>query len=140
MSDLYKTDLMRWAGDAHGAGRLDEPRVTATRDNPLCGDRVTMDIRCDAAGHVTDLAQDTRACVLCQASASIVGQAAPGTDAAEVAATLDALRAFLREGGPAPEGRFAALSVFAPVAPHRSRHVCVFLPFEALKEALTARA
>ena len=75
-----------------------------------------------------------RGCLLCQASASALASVAAGRDAAGVeAARRDALRALGREEG-APAEPFAA---FAPVKPHKSRHECVLLPFEALKAALT---
>jgi nitrogen fixation NifU-like protein len=46
---------------------------------------------------------------------------------------LDAERAIGREEGEAGE----PFSAFAPVKSHKSRHECVLLPFEALKDALS---
>jgi NifU-like protein involved in Fe-S cluster formation len=42
----------------------------------------------------------------------------------------------LRDGARAPGGAFAELELFSPVREVRSRHACVLLPFEALREAL----
>ena len=39
---LYHERILRLARAAAGAGRLDHADAGATRDNPLCGDRVTV--------------------------------------------------------------------------------------------------
>jgi NifU-like protein involved in Fe-S cluster formation len=137
MSDqIYQTDLLRLAGAAHGHGRLPAPQASATLDNPMCGDRVTFDITLDGQGKVVEIAQTTRACVLCQASASIIAAHAPGHGAEEIAATERAVFDMLKTGGDAPAGEWADLAVFAPVRETRSRHVCVLLPFETVAAAI----
>ena len=137
MSDqIYQTDLLRLAGAAHGHGRLPAPHGTATLDNPMCGDRVTFDVTVDADGRVTGIAQTTRACVLCQASASILAERAPGHDAAAIAALDADVARMLKEGAEPPGGAWSDLAIFAPVKETRSRHVCVRLPFETLAAAL----
>jgi NifU-like protein involved in Fe-S cluster formation len=64
---------------------------------------------------------------------------------AAVGATRDELRAgalaverLLKDGAPAPEGRFAPFAAFVPVARHRSRHDCVKLPLMAAEKAARA--
>jgi nitrogen fixation protein NifU and related proteins len=132
---IYHEALVRLARDAAGAGRLDAPAASATVDNPLCGDRVTVEVRVEA-GRIASLAHRVRGCVLCQASASLLGRMGPGSTPAEVEAARAALIALLEAGAAAPPGRFAELSVFEPVRAVRSRHRCALLPFEALREAL----
>lgn len=126
---------MRHAASAHGAGRLDHPDGTAMLDNPLCGDRVTMDVKM-AGGRIAEVAQESRACVLCQASASIIAAAALGQTPQNVAEAGAALAAMLKENSPAPDGKWADLAVFETVRGHKSRYVCVLLPFETLGQAL----
>lgn len=136
-TDLYQEGLLALADAAHGEGRLDAPDVTLTLDNPLCGDRVTLDLRCDQAGRITALGHHVRGCVLCRAAANLLGQQAIGQDAASLDALHGAIKGALR-------GRYAwptdepweDLVLFAPAAAHKSRHECVLLPFEAVVEAL----
>ena len=45
------------------------PTKSARRDNPLCGDRVTIDVRLDDSGKIAEIAHQVRGCLLCQASA-----------------------------------------------------------------------
>lgn len=135
MSDqLYQERIVALAKAKVGAGKLAAPTKSARRDNPLCGDRVTIDVRLDGQGRVLEIAHQVRGCLLCQASASALASVAVGRDAAGIAALrCDAERAVGREEGEAAEP-FAA---FTPVAAHKSRQECVLLPFEALKDALS---
>ena len=135
MSDqLYQEQLVAFAKAKVGAGKLAAPTKSARRDNPLCGDRVTIDVRLDGQGRIVEIAHQVRGCLLCQASASALSSVAVGRDAAGIAALRhDAERAVGREVGEAAEP-FAA---FTPVAAHKSRQECVLLPFEALKDALS---
>ena len=136
MSDLYQTDLLRIAAAADGAGRLDEPRVSATLDNPLCGDRVTMDIRLEG-GRVAALAHETKACVVCQAASAVLARHAEGLTAERLSTERTAVDALLKGEEPG-EGHWTELDVFRPVARVKSRHACVRLPFRALEAAFNA--
>jgi nitrogen fixation NifU-like protein len=135
MSDeLYQTRLVALAKSKTGAGKLAAPTRSARRDNPLCGDRVTIDVTLDDSGHIAEIAHQVRGCLLCQASAAALASIAVGRDAAGIAELRhDADRAVGREAGKAHE----PFDVFEPVAAHKSRHECVLLPFEALKDALS---
>lgn len=130
MSEIYQTELLKLAGRATGAGRLDNPDASATAHNPMCGDRITMDLRLHN-GTVTELGYAVRACLVCQASASLAGAGFAGHTPAELAALRDAVDTFLKDEGPAPDG----YGVFEPVRQHLSRHTCVLLPFDAVEKA-----
>ena len=135
MSDqLYQEQIVALAKAKTGAGKLENPTKSVRRDNPLCGDRVTIDVRLDGRGKIAEIAHQVRGCLLCQASASALASVAVGRDAAGIAALRhDAERAVGRETGEARQ----PFSAFAPVAAHKSRQECVLLPLEALKDALS---
>ena len=131
---IYQDRIVALAKAKTGAGKLETPTKSARRDNPLCGDRVTVDIKLDGQGRITEIAHQVRGCLLCQASASALSAVAVGRDGAGIAELRhDAERALGREAGE-PHEPFTA---FAPVAAHKSRQECVLLPFEALKDALS---
>jgi nitrogen fixation NifU-like protein len=134
---LYHEALVRLARAATGAGRLTAPDGSAVRDNPLCGDRVTFDVRVHD-GCIAAVAHQVRGCLLCEAAAALLGQAAPGAAPGEVGAARAAAAALLTAGAPAPDGRWAELEKFVPVGQVPSRHGCVLLPFAALEAALAA--
>jgi NifU-like protein involved in Fe-S cluster formation len=136
MSDeLYHQAILELAKRARQAARLETPDVSVTVDNPLCGDRVTLDLTL-ADGRVGKVGHRVRGCLLCQAAAVVIGERAPGE-------TPDALRRVAGGLGDAiaaaPEAAgelWPELAAFAPVHAHKSRHECVLLPFEALTRAL----
>jgi NifU-like protein involved in Fe-S cluster formation len=137
MSDpLYKKELLRLAADATGAGRLSEPHGTGSAHNPTCGDKVTVDLMIDDE-RISGIAHDTRACVLTQASAAIVGGEIVGLSRAEVLALHESVTIWLSGGDP-PSAPFDIYTVFEGVAEHRNRHRCVLLPIEAVLDAFPA--
>lgn len=134
-SSLYQQELLRHASDASTAGTLENPDHSATIDNPLCGDRITVELNV-VDGKITAYANDTRACVLCQASAAMIGHMIMGQDAEAFEVGEAELTALLSENAPAPAAPFQDFKIFSSVAAHQSRHQCVLLPFEAVRAAL----
>jgi nitrogen fixation NifU-like protein len=126
---LYDQAIIAEARSRTGAGRLEAPTVTAECDNPLCGDRITVDLAVQG-GAISDLAHKTRGCLLTQASASLLARYAKGGDVAAARELRAAIDAFLK--GQEDE-RFAILT---PVRNAKSRWDCVTLPFQALADAL----
>jgi NifU-like protein involved in Fe-S cluster formation len=134
MSDLpYTTNVLRLAAEANGAGRLPPPCSSHTEQNPVCGDRTTVDLRV-VGGAIIAMAHDTKACVLTQASASILGAALAGHSQMELTQLRQDVEAMLK-GGPAPGGAFDRYAHLAEVARHPARHRCVLLPIDAALKA-----
>lgn len=133
--DLYQRAIMDRAKTPVRAGRLASPDVTATVDNPLCGDRVTIDLKL-AGDKIADIAHHVRGCALCQASASVLAAAAVGQTAADLQATRERLKAMLG-GSDTPGAPWQELGIFTPVRRYKSRHECVLLPFDAVTQALS---
>ncbi len=134
---LHQQSIATLAEAATGAGELENPDARVAVDNPVCGDRVTVDIRV-AGDTIESLAHNVRGCVLCQAAASLIGAHAPGSSRSVIDAVRQAVAAMLDGTGAPPAGRWRGLAIFAPVAAHRHRRHCVLLPFEALHRALDA--
>jgi NifU-like protein involved in Fe-S cluster formation len=139
MSDpLYKREILRLAADAHGAGHLDAPHVTGVAHNPACGDKVSVDLALDAEGRIAAMAHDTKACVLAQASASILGQALKGASRDDVENLANAVGMMLGTKTPPPKAPFDGYAVFEGVIEHRNRRQCVLLPIDAVLKAFEA--
>lgn len=132
---LYHAALVERAQAGRSRGRLAAPTSSATVDNPLCGDRVTIDLTL-ADGKVTAVGHQVRGCLLCEAAAETIAEHAPGKTGAELAAAQTAAKALVNDGAAAPPGEWSALAIFAPVHHVKSRRDCVLLPFEALVKAL----
>ena len=132
--DLYHKTLLDLA--ATPEQRLEEPDRSATVDNPLCGDRITVDVKLED-GKVTEFGREVRACLICQATAAVLSRTAIGRTEAEIAAAAQSVKEMLKAGAEPPDGDWSEMANFQPVADYRSRHGCVLLPFDALKKALS---
>ncbi len=128
--DLYQQAIKDLAAVA--ARRLEAPDVTATLDNPLCGDTVSVDLRLDH-DRIVEMGHGVKGCLLCKAAATVAAQAVPGLGSDAAAALAERVTAMLKQDA---EPAFPALAVFVAVRPHKSRHGCVSLPFKALAKAL----
>ena len=137
MSDeLYHAELVARAHAGRKRGRLPKPDRSVTLDNPLCGDRVTLDLTL-SGNRIAAIGHQVRGCLLCEAAAETIARHAPGRTRGEVAEASCALTAILKKGAAAPQGEWASLAAFQPVHKAKSRRDCVLLPFEALAKALT---
>jgi nitrogen fixation NifU-like protein len=135
-SELYHTELVARARQAFGEGRLAAAAASITVDNPLCGDRVTLDLE-KSDGTVKAIGHAVKGCLLCAASAATIAEFGQNRSPAELREMAIAAKALMKDGTPVPE-KFAGLRVFTPVHGSKSRRDCVLLPFEALGKALDA--
>jgi len=131
---LYQQAIMDLAKDEAHAGQLDGPDATATLDNPLCGDRVTIDVKLSEGKTVSEIAHSVKGCLLCKASATLMSRQAQGANRQDVENLKMSLEKLL-SGHVEPGGE---ISVFTLVRAHKSRHDCLRLPIDTLLEALKA--
>ncbi len=134
IDDLYSAKVLKLAANLPRSGRLAAPDASAEKVSKLCGSRVVVDLVIQD-GKVSDFAQEVKACALGQASASVLGAHVIGATPEELEEARDRFRAMLKEGAPAPEGRFAELALLAVVKDYPARHASTLLAFEAAAEA-----
>jgi nitrogen fixation NifU-like protein len=133
--ELYHQAILELAKQARQASRLEAPQASVTVDNPLCGDRVTLDLTV-ADGRIREVGHRVRGCLLCQAAAVAIGARAPGETPAALRAVARDLSDAIAGGPGAAPMPWPELTAFSPVHAHKSRHECVLLPFAALTQAL----
>jgi nitrogen fixation NifU-like protein len=133
--DLYQRDILDLAKAGAVAARLENPERTASLDNPLCGDRTTIDLRL-AGDRIAAVGHRTRGCALCQASAALIAGLAVGASVSALKEGAAIIARSLEEGAPDPAPPWDGYRVFAPVRRHPSRVGCVLLPLQALAKAL----
>ena len=138
LSDIYNERILSLAANLPRIGRLASPDGSATAHSRLCGSTITVDVTLDAEGRVADFAHDVKACALGQASSSIMASHVIGMGAAELRGLRDAMRAMLKTGGDAPDGRWADCVVFEKVRDYKPRHASTLLTFDATLTAVEA--
>lgn len=133
---LYNADILRLATSIPYQERLAAPMATVEKRSPICGSRVTVDIDVDEAGRVSAVGLLVRACALGQASSALLGASVIGRTAEEIAASRDALTAWLARSGEAPD--WPGMDIFGPALDYPARHASIRLAFEAAAEAAAA--
>ncbi|MCC3860234.1 iron-sulfur cluster assembly scaffold protein [Pseudemcibacter aquimaris] len=137
---LYQKTILKHAANATGHGALEEADHSAMVHNPMCGDRIKVYIKLEN-GELVDFSHEAKACALCQASASVLGEHFQGLTIDKINTLIESIKNSLGDpNGPEqnswPDDKWAALDVFNVVRDHKSRKTCVTLPFDALKQAL----
>ena len=135
---LYNAEILRLAATIPHHERLTEPMATAEKRSPICGSRVTIDVAVDGEGRVSEVGLLVRACALGQASSSLLASNILGRTPAELAATRDALTAWLAREGDAPD--WPGMEIFTPALDYTARHPSIRLAFEAAAEAADTAA
>ena len=83
MDDLYREVILDHYQHPHNHGTLPNPTVTYEDSNPLCGDKIRMDLLVQN-GVVIDVRFSGRGCAISQASASMLTDEIKGKSLEEV--------------------------------------------------------
>jgi NifU-like protein involved in Fe-S cluster formation len=137
LNDIYSTKLLDLAADIPRSARLANPTATATAHSKLCGSTVAVDLQLEG-DRIVDFGQTVKACLLGQASASIVGREIVGATIDEITNIGRQMRAMLKSDCPPPSGKWADLALLEPVKPYKSRHASTLLIFEAIDKAIAS--
>lgn len=136
-SNLYNDGIKTLAQSGGQKAPLKNHDCEITVDNPLCGDRVTMQVMLNN-GCVVEESHQVKGCLLCRASANAIASAVAGASKQDILQVEQNLRAILKnepDGDTLTPG-WEMLDLFRPVASHKSRHDCVLLPFKALLQMM----
>jgi len=135
LDEIYNTRILELAAEIPRTERVGMPDASSSAHSKLCGSTVEVDIKV-ADGQFTDFGQTVKACLLGQATASIVGREIVGTPVAEFCDVAETMRRMLKEGGEPPSGRWADLALLRPVKDYRHRIASTLLVFDAVERAL----
>lgn len=136
--DLYTPEISALALGNPYPERLPAGAVSAEKRSPICGSRVTVDVELDEHGRVAQVGTLVRACLLGQASSTLMAQHVIGRTPAELAAARDALTDWLAGTGSVPD--WPGIDIFTPGLKLTARHSSIRLAFEAAAEAAEAAA
>ena len=84
MDDLYRDYMLEHYRKPHNFGVIEEPSATYEGANPLCGDRITMQLGVKD-GVVEEIGFTGRGCAISQASASLLTDEVKGKPVEAVA-------------------------------------------------------
>ncbi len=118
MDDFYREFILDHYKRPRNFGTLEDPDITNEEDNPLCGDRIRIDLKL-REDRVADVRFKGEGCAISQAAASILTERVKGTP-------LERARNFTKEE------MLEALGV--PLSPIRLQ--CGLLALKVLKDGL----
>ena len=85
MDDFYKEYILDHYRNPRNFGHLENPTASAEDLNPLCGDKIHMDLSVGSDGKIDDVRFDGKGCAISQASASMLTESLKGKTLEEVA-------------------------------------------------------
>ncbi len=86
MDDLYREQILDRYKHPRMRGVLDPHDFSYEDDNPLCGDRIRIDVRVGEDGRVTEAAFSGTGCAISQASADLLTESIVGKSLEDVKA------------------------------------------------------
>ena len=140
--DLYQEVILDHNKQPRNYGELTETEHRAEGNNPLCGDRLTVELTLDS-GQIVDVRFRGQGCAISTASASLMTEAVKGKSVDEAKTLFEGFREMLT-GDPsvpaeAPD-ELGKLVVFAGVREFPIRVKCATLPWHTLRAALRGSA
>lgn len=117
--DIYEEHVLDHYEDPYHRGPCQHPTHAEEGNNPLCGDRIEVQLRLDSEGKVQEAWFDGEGCVISQASASMLTEKIEGMD-------LEQIKQF---------SAAAMLDLFGPkLTPNRQK--CCLLSWRVMQRAL----
>ena len=137
LRDLYQEVILDHNKRPRNFGQLARPDRSAEGYNPLCGDRLTLQIEFDG-DVIRDVAFDGSGCAISKASASLMTESVKGKTLDEVRALFEKFQAMVTADAEVEPDADALgkLSVFAGVRAYPARVKCAVLAWHTLRSAV----
>jgi len=140
--DLYQEIILDHNRRPRNFGSLADANCSAEGDNPLCGDRIHLEIEL-AEGRISDIAFQGAGCAISTASASLMTDAVKGKTLEEAHSLFEAFHDLLTSktnGEPAEVPvDLGKLQALAGVREYPMRVKCATLAWHTLEAALLKR-
>jgi nitrogen fixation protein NifU and related proteins len=134
LSDLYQEVIIDHSRKPRNFRRLADANRTAQGHNPLCGDRITVDLKLQQ-GQLTDLGFQGAGCAICTASASLMTEGVKGKTIEEAERLFEDFHDLITTDKPAASS-LGKLAVFSGVREYPVRAKCATLAWHTLRAAL----
>ncbi len=135
LDELYQAIILEHNKRPRHYGPLEAATHQAEGYNPLCGDRVTVQLSL-REGRIDALRFESASCAICRASASLMAEALQGAPAETAASLGSRVDALLGPDGPEPVESDGELAALAGVRRFPARVKCARLPWQTLRDAL----
>jgi nitrogen fixation NifU-like protein len=137
LRDLYQQVILDHNRKPRNFRTLANPSRAAEGYNPLCGDRLTVELTLEGEV-IRDIGFQGSGCAISKASASMMTADLKGKTVTEAEEAFERFRAMLTENG--PDAELGKLGVFAGVREFPSRIKCATLAWHTVHAALAGKA
>ncbi|GAA5094983.1 iron-sulfur cluster assembly scaffold protein [Bartonella acomydis] len=135
IDNIYSDKILEYAAHISRIGRLNNPDATSKKSARICGSTIIVDLKIEN-DIVTDFAHEVHACVLGQASASLLASHIIGQTTQNLTMLHDIIYHMLTKNGPPPQTPFGAFSCLQPIKDYKERHASTMLPFDATVDCI----
>lgn len=137
LRDLYQEVIFDHYRRPRHFGHLPQPDRVAQGHNPLCGDRVQIELALDDSGVIRDIAFSGEGCAISTASASLLTEAVKGKHIDEALALFARMHGALVDDKPLDAAAAGKLCALEGVKQFPARVKCALLAWHTLRNALT---
>ncbi len=137
LRDLYQEVILDHSKKPRNFRQLPNASREAKGHNPLCGDRITLQLVVDENGVIQDVGFQGAGCAISTASASMMTEVLKGKSEKDVEALFDAFHDLATGKDVAADAeRLGKLAVFAGVRDYPVRVKCATLAWHTMRAAL----
>jgi nitrogen fixation protein NifU and related proteins len=135
LDDLYKEVILDHYKAPRNKRAIPDAQLTCTRNNPLCGDEITVFARVED-GKLTDVAFQGQGCSISQSSASMMTEAVRGKRVEEGQDLAADFRGMMAGDVGPDEDEFGDLVALKGVVKYPIRIKCAVLAWDVFQEAV----
>ncbi|HEX9775780.1 MAG TPA: SUF system NifU family Fe-S cluster assembly protein [Actinomycetota bacterium] len=137
LDDLYREVILDHYRSPRNKRALDLPAIDVHRNNPLCGDDITLHVAI-RDGVAAEAAFEGQGCSISQASASMLTEAIKGKRLEDIEALVLTFRRMMAGEDDPGEEELGDLVALKGVVKYPVRIKCAVLAWDALQEGVTA--
>jgi len=135
LDELYKEVILDHYKNPRNKRELPAADLSCSRNNPLCGDEITVNARVDT-GTLAEVTFEGHGCSISQASASMMTEAVGNKPVSDAMALAVQFREMMAGGIELSEDEFGELLALRGVVKYPIRVKCAVLAWDVLQEAL----
>lgn len=138
LRELYQELILDHNRNPRNRRHLEKASRSAMGYNPLCGDKVTIELMLDSQGNILDIAFEGSGCAISTASASLMTEAVKGKTPMQIEAIYEKFHSEVTDQ-PCPKHQdveLGKLVALIGVKKYPARVKCATLAWHTLKAAL----
>jgi nitrogen fixation NifU-like protein len=135
LKDLYRDVILDHNRKPRNFGHLEHADTHADGHNPLCGDRLTIELKMNG-DRVEDVRFEGKGCAISTASASLMTEAIKGKDRGAIGDLFTRVHTLLTDQNAVPSPELGKLAALSGVREFPARVKCASLCWHTLNAAL----